>query len=81
MNNYDRIYFPLEMERFDFKRFTYNYALGMRTYLAKENYSNLDYAKKKYLRLERIHLGILLVFYVLLAVALYAFVCLMGMRK
>lgn len=78
MTPHDRNYFPVDVGRLDWDKFSPKYALGLRMYIAKEPMDNLEQARRKFVKLQAAHYAILVVYYVLMAGFYYLILRQMG---
>lgn len=81
MSSYDQEFFPCDVNRYDFKEFSYKYLWGLRTYIAKEPIDNMDAAKRKLIKLKIAHYSVLVVYYFFVGLFYYYFFKLMGLSN
>ncbi len=81
MSAYDQEFFPCDVNRYDFKEFSYKYLWGLRTYIAKEPIDNVDAAKRKLIKLKIAHYSVLVVYYFFVGMFYYYLLKLFGVSN
>lgn len=81
MSQHDQEFFPCDVNRYDFKEFSYKYLWGLRTYIAKEPIDNMDAAKRKLVRLKIAHYSVLVVYYFFVGLFYYYLFKLFGVNS
>lgn len=79
MTPHDQEFFPCDVNRYDFKEFSYKYLWGLRTYIAKEPIDNMDAAKRKLIKLKIAHYSVLVVYYFFVGLFYYYISKLIGL--
>ncbi|KAJ6641422.1 Fatty acyl-CoA reductase wat [Pseudolycoriella hygida] len=80
MSPYDQEFFPCDVNRYDFKEYSYKYLWGLRTYIAKEPIDNLEAAKRKLIKLKIAHYSVLVVYYFFVGLFYYYLFQLFGVN-
>lgn len=78
MNTSDRAFFPCDLDAFYWKDYSYKYALGIKSYVLKENLNNVEDAKSKQFKLRIAHMVVLGIYYAGAAIAVYGILRLVG---
>lgn len=73
MTDADSKFFPCDMRKINWDAFFTVYIVGLRRYMAKEDLTNVESAKRRYKRLAIIHYTLLFIFYVSLLCLIYQF--------
>lgn len=81
MISHDQEFFPCDVQRYDFKEFSYKYLWGLRTYIANEPINNLEAAKRKRIKLKIAHYSVLVVYYLFVGLFYYQICKLFGVNK
>ncbi|EAT41108.1 AAEL007220-PA [Aedes aegypti] len=71
MTEEDRKFFPCEIGNIEWKEFLAQNIMGLRMYIMKEKWDNLEQAKKQYYRRSMAHVVILVVWYLLVCYVVY----------
>lgn len=81
MSTHDQEYFPCDVNRYDFKEYSYKYLWGLRTYIVKEPIDNVDAARRKLFKLRIAHYFVLVFYYFFIAVFYYHVFQLLGLNN
>lgn len=81
MNEFDKLFFPSDVRKFDWDAFCYDYNMGLLRYIGKDNLENVEPARKRMRKFRIAHFFVLVVYYSLLALFYFYLGRLLGINQ
>lgn len=80
MSEEDQRYFPCDAKRIDWKDFLAHNVIGLRMYLMKEKWDNLEQARARYRKQWMAHMVLVAIFYAVMGYLLYKLLLAVGLK-